>query len=243
MGRRDAFRIKRLNGMEQILIDLKPRRCDSDVYINHQVDVTDLVKYIDKKKEEGKDVTFFHAFVTALGKVIYNRRKLNRFIANRHVYEHNEVVISFVAKVSFSDKAEEMMIMVPFNENDNISKRMTHVQMVAKIARTIGRALRLNEDLIEAIALGHDVGHTPFGHKGEKAVQTYFRKTQGLVGQNIHSELLNDIERKDLQNIEGNAQGFRILCHLALADDDYSYNLTCPILSTIIKYPFSSNWL
>lgn len=120
MGRKDAFRIKRLNGMEQIILDLKPRRCDSDVYINHKVDVTELVKYVEKKKEEGKDITFFHAFVIAMGKVIYNRRKLNRFIANRHVYEHNEIVISFVAKVSFSDKAEEMMIMVPFNENDNL---------------------------------------------------------------------------------------------------------------------------
>ena len=53
------------------------------------------------------------------------------------------------------------------NTNDNISKRMTHVQMVSKIARTIGRALSLNEDLIEAIALGHDIGHVPFGHVGE----------------------------------------------------------------------------
>ena len=55
-----------------------------------------------------------------------------------------------------------------FSDNDNISKRITHVQYVSKIARTIGRSLELNEDLIEAIALGHDVGHAPFGHKGEK---------------------------------------------------------------------------
>lgn len=54
-----------------------------------------------------------------------------------------------------------------FNENDNISKRMTHVQMVSKVARTIGRALGLNEDLIEAASLGHDLGHVPFGHIGE----------------------------------------------------------------------------
>ena len=54
-----------------------------------------------------------------------------------------------------------------FKDNDNISKRMIHVQLVSKIARTIGRALRLNEDLIEAIALGHDIGHTPLGHAGE----------------------------------------------------------------------------
>ena len=55
-----------------------------------------------------------------------------------------------------------------FTENDHITHRVLHVQLVSKIARIIGRVLNLNEDLIEAIALGHDVGHTPFGHKGEK---------------------------------------------------------------------------
>ena len=55
----------------------------------------------------------------------------------------------------------------PFRENDHVSHRMIHVQFVSKIARTIGRALNLNEDLIEAIALGHDIGHTPLGHAGE----------------------------------------------------------------------------
>lgn len=53
---------------------------------------------------------------------------------------------------------------------DHFRTRLTHTLEVAQIARTIGRALRLNEDLIEAIALGHDVGHTPFGHAGEEAL-------------------------------------------------------------------------
>ena len=55
-------------------------------------------------------------------------------------------------------------------QGDHYRTRMTHTLEVAQIARTIGRALRLNEDLIEAIALGHDVGHTPFGHAGEAAL-------------------------------------------------------------------------
>ncbi len=54
-----------------------------------------------------------------------------------------------------------------FYRNDDITRRALHVQLVSKIARSIGRALRLNTDLIEAAALGHDIGHTPFGHKGE----------------------------------------------------------------------------
>ena len=54
-----------------------------------------------------------------------------------------------------------------FTKNDDISRRGLHVQLVSRIARNIGRALALNVDLIEAIALGHDIGHTPFGHAGE----------------------------------------------------------------------------
>ena len=57
-----------------------------------------------------------------------------------------------------------------FNENDHVSRRMTHVQLVSKVARTIGRMLNLNEDLIEAGALGHDIGHTPLGHLGEAII-------------------------------------------------------------------------
>jgi len=64
---------------------------------------------------------------------------------------------------------------------DHFRTRMTHSLEVAQICRTIGRGLRLNEDLIEAIALGHDVGHTPFGHVGEEALAS-------LVGHFEHNE-------------------------------------------------------
>ncbi len=120
MSTRNAKRVKDITGMQQIMIDLKPNRCDSDVYINQKMDVTKLMKYMEKKKEEDNDLTFFHAIVTAVGKVFYNRNKLNRFVSNRHIFEHNDVVVSFVAKISFDDKSEEMMIMVPIAPNDNI---------------------------------------------------------------------------------------------------------------------------
>ena len=59
-------------------------------------------------------------------------------------------------------------------EGDHYRTRLTHTLEVARIARTISRALRLNEDLTEAIALGHDLGHTPFGHAGERALNEIY---------------------------------------------------------------------
>ena len=91
-----------------------------------------------------------------------------------------------------------------FNENDNISKRMTHVQMVSKIARTIGRALGLNEDLIEAGALGHDLGHVPFGHEGERILnEISLKHNEGNFNHNIQSVRI-------LKCIENNGKGSNI---------------------------------
>ena len=61
-------------------------------------------------------------------------------------------------------------------EGDHYRTRLTHTLEVTRLARTVGRALRLNEDLCEAIALGHDLGHTPFGHAGEKALSSMLDK-------------------------------------------------------------------
>lgn len=102
-----------------------------------------------------------------------------------------------------------------FKENDHISKRMTHVQLVSKVARTIGRALLLNEDLIEAIALGHDIGHTPLGHLGEDLLNRISKRELGEeFGHNIQSV-------RDLMILENNGRGLNlsiqvldgILCH------------------------------
>ncbi len=64
-------------------------------------------------------------------------------------------------------------------KNDDLTRRSLHVQLVSRIARTIGKALNLNADLIEAISLGHDIGHTPFGHAGEKFLDQIYREHTG----------------------------------------------------------------
>ncbi|UCF58214.1 MAG: HD domain-containing protein [Deltaproteobacteria bacterium] len=99
--------------------------------------------------------------------------------------------------------------------NDHITHRVLHVQLVSKIARTVGRLLRLNEDLIEAIALGHDIGHTPFGHDGERFLSEVSKiYSLGHFLHNVQSvRFLEKIERKGkgwnltLQVLDG------ILCH------------------------------
>lgn len=78
-------------------------------------------------------------------------------------------------------------------KNDDISRRSQHVQLVARIARNIGKVLGLNTDLIEAIALGHDIGHTPFGHAGERKLNDlYYGETGRYFNHNIHSARVLD---------------------------------------------------
>ena len=75
-----------------------------------------------------------------------------------------------------------------FYKNDDITRRALHVQLVSRIARSIGSVLNLNLDLIEAIALGHDIGHTPFGHAGEKYIsEVYHAETGRFFNHNVHS--------------------------------------------------------
>ena len=115
--------------------------------------------------------------------------------------------------------------------NDNISKRMTHVQMVSKIARTIGRALRLNEDLIEAAALGHDLGHVPFGHTGEHILnEISIRCGEGYFNHNIQSV-------RELMIVENNGKGLNL--NLQVLDAIMCHNGE----SEFIKYqPITKDW-
>ena len=120
-------------------------------------------------------------------------------------------IIYSLAFVRYSDKTQ----VFSFKENDHLTKRMIHIQYVAKIARTIGRALGLNEDLIEAASLGHDLGHTPFGHVGEAILnEISLENNEGYFNHNVHSVRL-------LMYIENYGKGLNttlqtldaIMCH------------------------------
>jgi len=110
-----------------------------------------------------------------------------------------------------------------FTKNDHITHRVLHVQLVSKIARTIGRSLGLNEDLIEAIALGHDIGHSPFGHKGEKYLNNIcIKENIGYFCHNAQSvRVLKSLEKLNIsvQTLDG------ILAHNGeILINKYTYN-------------------
>jgi dGTPase len=99
-------------------------------------------------------------------------------------------------------------------EGDHYRVRLTHTLEVSQIARTAARALRLNEDLTEAIALGHDLGHTPFGHLGEQALSPFLGRP-----------------------FRHNEQSLRIVDHLE--NDGEGLNLTWEVRDGILNHPWS----
>jgi dGTPase len=120
-------------------------------------------------------------------------------------------VLHSLAYTRYIDKTQVFYLV----DDDHITHRVLHVQLVSKISRTIGRFLRLNEDLIEAIALGHDIGHCPFGHDGETYLSDLCEAHGiGPFQHNLQSaRFLEKIERKGrgwnltLQALDG------IVCH------------------------------
>ena len=96
--------------------------------------------------------------------------------------------INAIMHCPFYNRYADKTQVFSFYKNDDISRRGLHVQLVSRIARTIGSALGLDLDLIEAIALGHDIGHTPFGHAGEKVLDAlYFEHAGRHFAHNIQS--------------------------------------------------------
>ncbi len=104
-------------------------------------------------------------------------------------------------------------------EGDHFRERLTHTLEVSQLSRTVARALRLNEDLTEAIALGHDLGHTPFGHAGERA--------------------LDGVMKQFGRHFRHNEQGVRVVD--VLEDDGAGLNLTWEVRDGILNHGTASH--
>lgn len=134
------------------------------------------------------------------------RRTELEFIRSQYAIDADSII-----NCRFYNRGSDKTQVFSFYKNDEITRRTAHVQLVSRIARKIGKALRLNLDLIEAIAIGHDIGHTPFGHAGEEILSRLYLEHAGkYFNHNVHSvRVLNMIMHNNLtvQTLDG------ILCH------------------------------
>lgn len=143
---------------------------------------------------------------------------IRRFAEERLVEDYRQSfavdvdrILNSLSYTRYFDKTQVFYLI----DNDHITHRMLHVQLVSKVARTMGRFLGLNEDLIEAIAIGHDIGHPPFGHDGERLLSEICHSLGiGRFHHNVQSvQFIDKVERKGkgwnlcLQTLDG------ILCH------------------------------
>ena len=172
------------------------------------LDNTSLLSVLNLLNEEERQRLSPHATCSATG---LRREEEDRPGYRQHFALDADRILHSRAYTRYIDKTQVFCLVA----NDHITHRVLHVQLVSRVARTIGRFLHLNEDLIEAIALGHDIGHPPFGHDGEKFLSTLCME-HGLppFQHNLQSvRFLDALERKGrgwnltLQTLDG------ILCH------------------------------
>lgn len=127
--RRDGRWVKDVTGLQTIMMHIMPNRTDSEVFLSDKVDCTEVLKYIEQKNLEHPNykTTIFHCFIAAVGKMIMERPKMNRFIQGRRTYERDDIIMSFMAKRRFKDDAEEAFMNVylkPDQTLDEISHKI-----------------------------------------------------------------------------------------------------------------------
>ncbi|UPK72344.1 dGTP triphosphohydrolase [Chitinophaga filiformis] len=159
---------------------------------------------------------------------------------------------SRIISSSFTRRLQDKTQVFPLHESDFIRTRLTHSLEVSSIARSLGKSVEktlIQQKELDGLLIGqipsllavaglvHDLGNPPFGHFGESAIKSYFRKffTDGNKG-----NLWTEQEKNDFIYFDGNVQTLRILRKLQYLGDEYSYNLTLPTLASIIKYPRNS---
>ena len=122
--RRDGVWIKDAPGLNVLMASLYPNRTDCEVYLKEEIDVTELLRFIEKKN--GPDApcktTMFHCFVAMMARLLMERPYLNRFIQGRRIYQRNQITISFVAKRKFADHSEEALMQYITKGSDTLEE-------------------------------------------------------------------------------------------------------------------------
>jgi dGTPase len=141
-----------------------------------------------KEKEDLCSLACFSSSAKRRHKEKYKKNEYRQSFA-----ADSDRILNSLAFTRYIDKTQVFSLI----QNDHLTHRVIHVQLVSRIARTIGRYLGLNEDLIEAASLGHDIGHPPFGHDGERFLSRLTHKHGiGYFHHNLQSiQLLDKIEK------------------------------------------------
>jgi dGTPase len=139
------------------------------------------------------------------------------------------------------------------SQNDYVRTRLIHSLEVASVGRSLGRVVGEKiitqvehitvadiGDIVAAACIAHDIGNPPFGHSGENAIRSGFQTWQKSVQKSQPTLDLSAEQQADLENFEGNAQGFRILARLEIPHRSGSLQLTCPTIAAFAKYPRQS---
>jgi dGTPase len=158
-------------------------------------------------------------------------------------------------RISFSSafrRLQDKAQVFPLAENSYVRTRLTHSMEVACVGRSLGTGAGVyicdNHDLgeilpsdigaiVAAACLAHDIGNPPLGHAGEETIRHWFKHSG--IGKEMASEM-DAREIADIENYEGNAQGFRVLAKLQMPDNVGGMQLTCATLAAFAKYPVES---
>ena len=127
--RRDGHWVKDAPGLNVVMTCLMPNRTDAEVYLRQEIDITELLKFIEKKNLQHPEykTTLFHCFITMVCRVVNERPYMNRFIRGARIYERDEITVSFTAKRRFTDHSEESLMVhkaKPTDTLDTISYRI-----------------------------------------------------------------------------------------------------------------------
>lgn len=140
--RKDGIWLRDIPPMNRIMPGIMPNRADNEAYITLDIDLRPLDAYL-AKKNEGKTedkYTYFHVISAAVGRAFVLRPRMNRFICNRKVYQHRDLTVAFVVKKKFSDKSEEGLAFLHFDNRETMDS------YYGKIMKTIHATRRSEGD-------------------------------------------------------------------------------------------------
>lgn len=139
--RRDAKLLRDIDSMHFIMPLMYPNRCDNEAFISETIDLTNVMKYLEKKNSESLEYkyNFFQVMVTAVLKTITLRPQLNRFIANYNLYERNEVSAAFTIKKIFKDDGDEALAFIHSKPTDTLENIHNEIYRQVSYVRHEGK--------------------------------------------------------------------------------------------------------